>query len=33
MVLNFNEPRYLMSVEFEADKNELSYEQLLGEVK
>jgi hypothetical protein len=33
MVLNFNESRYLMSVEFEADKNELSYEQLLGEVK
>jgi hypothetical protein len=33
MVINFNESRYLMSVEFEADKNELSYEQLLGEVK
>jgi hypothetical protein len=33
MVTNFNESRYLMSVEFEADKNELSYEQLLGEVK
>lgn len=33
MVLNFNESRYLMSVEFEADKNKLSYEQLLGELK
>ena len=33
MVINFNESRYLMSVEFKADKNELSYEQLLGEVK
>jgi len=33
MVINFNESRYLMSVEFEADKNELSYEQLLGEMK
>jgi hypothetical protein len=33
MVINFNESRYLMSVEFEADKNELTYERLLGEVK
>lgn len=33
MVINFNESRYLMSVEFEADKNELTYEQLLGEIK
>lgn len=33
MVINFNESRYLMSVEFEADKNKLTYEQLLGEVK
>jgi hypothetical protein len=27
MVINFAESRYLMSVEFEADKNELTYEQ------
>ena len=33
MVINFNESRYLMSVEFEADKNELTYEQLLGEIR
>jgi hypothetical protein len=33
MVINFNESRYLMSVEFEADKNQLTYERLLGEVK
>lgn len=33
MVINFAQPRYLMSVEFEADKNELTFEQLLEEVK
>jgi hypothetical protein len=33
MVLNFNESRYLMSIEFEADKNELTFDQLLGEMK
>jgi hypothetical protein len=33
MVLNFNESRYLMSVEFEADKNELTFDQLLGKMK
>ena len=32
MVINFEEPRYLMSVEFEADKNKLTFEQLLREV-
>ena len=32
MVLNFNESRYLMSVEFEADKNELTFDRLLGEM-
>jgi hypothetical protein len=33
MVLNFNESRYLMSVEFEADKNELTFDKLLGKMK
>lgn len=33
MVVNFGEPRYLMSIEFEEDKNELSYEMLLKEMK
>ena len=33
MVINFAESRYLMSVEFAAGKDELTYEQLLGEVK
>jgi hypothetical protein len=31
MVINFAEPRYLMSVEFQADKNELTYETFLKE--
>jgi hypothetical protein len=33
MVLNFNESRYLMSIEFEADKNELTFDQLMREIK
>ena len=33
MVANFERSRYLMSVEFQADKNELTFEQLLGELK
>jgi hypothetical protein len=33
MVLNFNESRYLMSIEFEADKNELTFDQLMREMK
>ena len=33
MVVNFDEPRYLMSIEFEEDKNELSYDMLLKELK
>lgn len=33
MVTNFGQSRYLMSVEFAEGKDELSYEQLLGEVK
>jgi hypothetical protein len=33
MVLNFDTPRYLMSVEFEEDKNELSFEMLLKELR
>lgn len=33
MVTNFAQSRYLMSVEFAEGKDELTYEQLLGEVK
>jgi hypothetical protein len=33
MVVNFDKPRYLMSIEFEEDKNELSYEMLLKELR
>jgi len=33
MVTNFRESRYMMSVEFKADKNELTFDQLLGEIK
>lgn len=33
MVTNFAQSRYLMSVEFEEDKDALTYEQLLGEIK
>jgi hypothetical protein len=33
MVINFSESRYMMSVEFEADKNELTFDQLMGEIK
>jgi hypothetical protein len=33
MVTNFSESRYLMSVEFEADKDKLTFDKLLGEVK
>ena len=33
MVINFSESRYMMSVEFEADKNELTFDQLMGEMK
>lgn len=33
MVTNFAQSRYLMSVEFAEDKDALTYEQLLGEVK
>jgi len=33
MVINFAESRYLMSVEFVEGKDELTYEQLLGEIK
>ena len=33
MVINFPESRYMMSVEFEADKNELTFDQLMGEMK
>ena len=33
MVINFNESRYLMSVEFEADKNELTFDQLIREIQ
>lgn len=32
MVINFDKPRYLMSIEFEEDKYELSYESLLKEL-
>lgn len=31
MVINFAQTRYLMSVEFQADKNELTFEQFRGE--
>jgi len=33
MVINFEEPRYLMSVEFKEDKEQLTFEQLLGKIK
>lgn len=33
MVINFAQSRYLMSVEFAEGKDELTYEQLLGEIK
>jgi hypothetical protein len=33
MVINFEEPRYLMSVEFKEDKDQLTFEQLLREIK
>mgnify|MGYP002654565146 CR=1 FL=1 len=33
MVLNYERPRYLLTVEFELDKNNLSFEDLLQEVK
>jgi len=33
MVINFSESRYMMSVEFEADKNELTFDQLVREMK
>ena len=33
MVINFEEPRYLMSVEFQEDKYHLTFEQLLREIK
>ena len=33
MVINFAESRYLMSVEFKEDKDQLTFEQLLREIK
>jgi hypothetical protein len=33
MVINFEERRYLMSVEFQEDKDQLTFEQLLMEIK
>ena len=33
MVINFEEPRYLMSVEFQENKDQLTFDQLLREIK
>ena len=33
MVLNYEKPRYLLTVEFELDKDQLSFEDLLLEIK
>jgi hypothetical protein len=33
MVLNFDEPRYLFTIEFEADNTQLSFDDLLAQLK